>query len=87
MATWCADSRRNVPLCYKVMDALKLDETKLQVWSLDSRKQEPNHEQATYGVIRVPTMSFYKERKEIGKFVERLKPGQNLAFIISAILD
>jgi hypothetical protein len=87
MATWCPDSRRNVPVFYKVIDSLKFDETKLQLWSLDSRKQGPNNEQITYGVSRVPTMIFYRNGKEIGRFVERLKPGQTMESVVAAILN
>ena len=87
MATWCGDSKRNVPAFYKIMDQLGFDESKLQVWALDTRKQGPNNEQQRYGVFRVPTIIFYRDDVEIGRFVERPKPGQKLEDIIVSILN
>lgn len=87
MATWCGDSKRNVPAFYKIMDHLGFNENNLQVWALDTRKQGPNNEQTRYGVTRVPTIIFYRDDIEIGRFVERPKPGQRLEDIIVSILN
>ncbi len=87
MATWCGDSKRNVPVFYKIMDTLGFDEEQLQVWALDRRKHGPNNEQARFGVTRVPTIIFYRDDVEIGRFVERLKPGQNMEDIILGFIN
>ena len=87
MATWCGDSKRNVPVFYKIMDELGFDEDKLQVWALDRRKQGPSDEQVRFGVTRVPTMIFYRDDVEIGRFVERPQPGQKLEDIIVSIIN
>lgn len=87
MATWCGDSKRNVPVFYKIMDTLDFDEDKLQVWALDRRKHGPNNEQVRFGVTRVPTIIFYRDDVEIGRFVERLKPGQNMEDIILGFVN
>ncbi|GAB5525572.1 MAG: hypothetical protein Roseis2KO_34440 [Roseivirga sp.] len=87
MATWCGDSKRNVPVFYKIMDTLGFDEEQLQIWALDRRKQGPNNEQTRFGVTRVPTIIFYRDDVEIGRFVERLKPGQNMEDIILGFVN
>lgn len=87
MATWCGDSKRNVPIFYKILDNIGLNEEQLQVWALDRRKHGPNNEQIQYGVTRVPTIIFYRNDREIGRFVERLKPGQNMEDIIIGIIN
>ena len=87
MATWCGDSKRNVPIFYKIMDELGIEEDKLQVWALDRRKQGPNNEQQRFGVFRVPTIIFYRDDVEIGRFVERPKPGQKLEDILISIIN
>lgn len=87
MATWCGDSKRNVPIFYKILDTLGFEEDKLQVWALDRRKQGPNGEQMRYGVTRVPTIIFYRDDVEIGRFVERLKPGQNMEDILLDLIN
>ena len=87
MATWCGDSKRNVPVFYKIMDELGFDENKLQVWALDRSKRGPNNEQTRFGVSRVPTMIFYRDDVEMGRFVERPQPGQKLEDIIVDIIN
>lgn len=87
MATWCGDSKRNVPVFYKIMDGLGFDEGQLQIWALDRRKQGPDNEQTRFGVTRVPTIIFYRDDVEIGRFVERLKPGQNMEDIILGFVN
>ena len=87
MATWCGDSKRNVPAFYKIMDQLGFDEKNLQAYALDRRKHGPNGEQIKYGVTRVPTIIFYRDDVEIGRFVERPRPGQKLEDIIVSILN
>ena len=86
MGTWCGDSKRNVPVFYKIMDSMELSEDKLKVWALDRRKQGPDNEQIQYGVRRVPTIIFYRDDVEIGRFIERLKPGQRMEDVIAEIL-
>jgi len=87
MATWCGDSKRNVPAFFKVMDGLGFDDKNLQMWALDTRKHGPENEQQRFGVTRVPTIIFYRDDVEIGRFVERPRPGQKLEDIIVSIIN
>ena len=86
MATWCGDSKRNVPAFFKVMDQLNFSEDRIEAWALNLRKQGPNNEQQRFGVTRVPTIIFYRDDVEIGRFVERPKPGETLEDKILDIL-
>jgi len=78
MGTWCGDSQRNVPVFYKFMDRYNIAEKQLEAHALDLRKQGPENEQQTYGISRVPTIVFYRNGKELGRFVERPQPGKRL---------
>lgn len=78
MGTWCGDSQRNVPVFYKFIDQLKISENQIDAWALDLNKKGPNAEQATYNISRVPTIIFYRNGKEIGRFIERPQPGEKL---------
>ncbi len=86
MGTWCGESKRNVPVFFKFMDAVGLKETQLQSWALDLRKQGPNQEHVRYQIRRVPTVIFYRDDVEIGRFIERPKPGERLENLWANIL-
>lgn len=86
MGTWCGDSKRNVPVFFKFMDTIGLKDNQLQSWALDLRKQGPNQEHVKYAVRRVPTIIFYRDDIEIGRFIERPKPGQKLEQLWTSIL-
>ena len=86
MGTWCPDSKRNVPVFFKMMDELGFDEEKLEMHALDLRKKGPDNVQKTYNVTRVPTIIFYKNDQEIGRFVERPSGGKKMESMIAEIL-
>ena len=74
MATWCGDSKREVPRFYKILDELGVEEsqvTLINVFGTDSLyKQSPSHEEQGKLIHRVPTFIFYKKGEEIGRIVE-----------------
>ena len=70
MGTWCADSRREVPKFYKLLSLTSFDLKNLEMISLNRSKRTPDNLQNGYEIIRIPTFIFYKEGKEIGRFVE-----------------
>jgi len=70
MGTWCGDSRRETPHFYKVLDAVDFDYKNLQMITVDRTKSNPNNDQAGLNIERVPTFIFYKDGKEINRFVE-----------------
>lgn len=74
LGTWCGDSKREVPRFLKVLDALKVDESDLEIISLsntkEAYKQSPTHEEKGKLIFRVPTFIVYKNEVEIGRIVE-----------------
>ncbi|MGB5417229.1 thioredoxin domain-containing protein [Algibacter sp.] len=77
LGTWCGDSKLEIPRFYKVIEAAKFPENKLQVIAVnrteDAYKQSPNHEEKGLNIHRVPTFIFYKNGKEVNRIVEHPK--------------
>lgn len=69
LATWCSDSREQVPRFYKILDQLDID-VKLTVYALDEFKECPDADVPSYKIERVPTIIFYKSDKKIGRIIE-----------------
>lgn len=72
--SWCGDSRREVPRFYKVLDALNVSESQLEIVTVDagkdSYKQAPEGEEQGLNIHRVPTFIFYKDGMEVNRIVE-----------------
>lgn len=75
--TWCGDSRKNLPVFYKVLDKSNFNHKNLEVIAVDRKqevyKQAPNHEEKGLNIHRVPTFIFYKNGKEVNRIVEHPK--------------
>ncbi len=88
MATWCGDSRREVPRFYKILDALEVadeDISLINVYRNAPRyKQSPTHEEVGKLLHRVPTFIVYRHGLEIGRIVEF--PGSSLEMDLTQIL-
>lgn len=69
IGTWCGDSKREVPNFYKVLDEAGFNYKKLTMVTVNRSKKANGLEQG-YNVLWVPTFIFYKNGKEIGRFVE-----------------
>lgn len=70
MGTWCGDSRREVPRLYKILEQVDFNMDNLEMVALNRSKRTPDNLQKGYNIIRIPTFIFYKNGKEIGRFVE-----------------
>lgn len=70
MGTWCGDSKREVPRFYKILEETGFDENKIELICVDRTKTTPDSLQKGFNLIRVPTFIFYKDGKEVGRFVE-----------------
>ncbi|NCT10551.1 MAG: thioredoxin family protein [Flavobacteriia bacterium] len=70
MGTWCGDSRREIPRFYKILDETKFDVNYFQLICVDRSKTSPDHLEKDLNIFRVPTIIFYKNGREIGRFVE-----------------
>ena len=77
MGTWCDDSKREIPNFYKILDNAKFNYLNLEMVAVDKSKKAKGLEKG-YDIIRVPTFIFYKDGKEIGRFVEHALDGSSI---------
>ena len=70
MGTWCGDSKRETPKFYKILEQANFNFNNLDLVTVNRSKKTPNNLESGLNIIRVPTFIFYKEGKEIGRFVE-----------------
>ena len=70
MGTWCSDSQREVPALYKILNVAEFDISKLEVIAVSQEKDTPNQLEKGFNIEYVPTIIFYKNEKEIGRYVE-----------------
>lgn len=85
MGTWCGDSKRETPKFYKLLDQAEFDQSKLTLVAVDRSKTQPESLVNGYDVVRVPTFIFYRDGKELGRFVERSRESleQDILKIVS----
>lgn len=70
MGTWCGDSKREVPKLLKILDNAQYDYEELELVAVDYNKTTPSKIEEELEVHRVPTIIFYKDGKEVNRFVE-----------------
>ena len=73
MGTWCGDSKRETPHFYKILELANFNFNKLELITVNRSKRTPDNLQEGLDIIKVPTFIFYKDGKEIGRFVERVR--------------
>tara|TARA_B100000795_G_C22789108_1_gene436055 strand:- start:1589 stop:2104 length:516 start_codon:yes stop_codon:yes gene_type:complete len=74
IGSWCHDSKRELPRFYKIMELTAFDFTNnFQMIGITIGKKTPNNLQKGYAVKHTPTFIFYRDGKEIGRFVEYSK--------------
>lgn len=71
MGTWCGDSKRETPMFYKLMEEAGVSESKITLITVDRSKSKPVDLVEGYNVVRVPTIIFYRDGQELGRYVER----------------
>lgn len=69
MGTWCGDSQREVPTFYNIFDQTDFNYKNLELVTVDRNKKAKGLEKG-YDIIKVPTFIFFKNGKELGRFVE-----------------
>lgn len=77
MGTWCGDSKREVPNFYKVLDEANFNYKNLTMVTVN-RSKKANGLEKGLNILRVPTFIFYKNDKEIGRFVEHTVNGNSI---------
>jgi thiol-disulfide isomerase/thioredoxin len=70
MGTWCGDSKRETPRFYKILEQADFNFKNLDLITVNRSKKTPDDLQEGLNIKRVPTFIFYKDGKEIGRYVE-----------------
>ena len=70
MGTWCSDSRKEIPVFYKLIDKLKINEKSIELIGMSLEKTTPDSLELNQNLINVPTFIFKKDGKEINRIVE-----------------
>jgi thiol-disulfide isomerase/thioredoxin len=84
VATWCPDSRRDLPRFFKIADKAGLPMSRVKLLAVDRTKKDAEGQTEKWNVTRVPTFIFLRAGKEIGRVVER--PTTTLEQDIAAIV-
>ena len=71
VATWCPDSKREVPRLLKLMDQAGVPESKLTMIGLDRTKKDAEGLTVKWDLKYVPTFILLKEGKEVGRVIEK----------------
>lgn len=86
MGTWCPDSKRELPRYFATMDAAGLGDSMLTMVGVDRTKKDTEGLTERYEITRVPTFVFFRDGKEIGRFVERTPVGSSFEAEVAKIL-
>jgi thiol-disulfide isomerase/thioredoxin len=86
VATWCPDTKRELPRFFAIMEAAGLPETALTMVAVDRTKKDAEGMAERLGITRVPTFVFLRKGEEIGRFVERVPPDSTLEREIARVL-
>jgi len=74
LGTWCGDSKREVPRCYRILEEAKFPMDQLTVVALDYEgeqyKKSPGGEEQGLNIVKVPTFIFSRNGKEMNRIVE-----------------
>jgi thiol-disulfide isomerase/thioredoxin len=70
MGTWCGDSKRETPRFYKILEQADFNLNNLELVTVNRGKKTPGNLQEGLNIKRVPTFIFYRDGKEIGRYVE-----------------
>ncbi|MDP3580910.1 MAG: thioredoxin family protein [Ignavibacteria bacterium] len=73
MASWCGDSKREVPRFYKIMDAAGYDYKNYELVCVDRDKKCEEGEVDKLDIKFVPTFIFSKNDVELGRIIEMPK--------------
>ena len=84
VATWCPDTRRDLPRFFKIADRARWPMKKVRLLAVDRSKKDAGGLTEKWTVTRVPTFIFIRKGQEIGRVVE--KPTATLEKDIATIV-
>jgi hypothetical protein len=85
MATWCSDSKEQVPRFFKILDSFEQTGPVTTIICVDKDKKAGHISLDGMNLDKVPTFIFYKDNKELGRIIET--PGGTLEQDMLAILS
>ncbi len=71
LASWCGDTKMQLPRFLKILDEMGFREENLVMIGVDSNKQALELEVDVFDIKRVPTFIVFRNEIEIGRIVER----------------
>ena len=86
MATWCPDSKRELPRFFAIMDGVGMDEAMLTMVGVDRTKKDPEGLTEKWSITRVPTFVFLRNGKDVGRVVEKVPADATLEGEIARLL-
>lgn len=72
-ATWCSDSKREMPRFFKIMDEIKFPPDCITLIAVDRTMKIPEGIKDEYGITNVPTFIIKFKGMEIGRIIENPK--------------
>ena len=69
--TWCGDTKRELPRFYKVMDAVGMPESNINLYMVDRTKKSADGLTKKYKIKSVPTIILLRDGHEIKRIVEK----------------
>ena len=70
LATWCSDSKREIPAFCKIMASKFFSQTAVRYLALDSYKKTDIIDPEKYAIEYVPTFIFYHNGAEVFRIIE-----------------
>ena len=86
VATWCPDSKREVPRFFAIMEGAGIRDSQLTMVGVDRTKKDAEGLTEKWDVTRVPTFVFLRNGQEVGRVVERTPAGATLEGEIARVL-
>ena len=84
-ASWCSDSKLQVPRFYKILDLAGFNKSQLETIGVDHNMNALVVNIASLNIERVPTFIIYKHDKEIGRIIE--SPSKSLEDDLLKIIE
>jgi thiol-disulfide isomerase/thioredoxin len=84
LATWCPDSRRELPGFLKILDNTGFPDENIHLISVNREKKVPSMDLEYLDFQLVPTMIFFRDGAEIGRIIE--SPEETLELDIAKIM-
>ena len=82
MGSWCHDSHREIPRYFKLMETAGFDVNKhTEIIGLTRGKKAPDDLQKGFDIEHTPTFIFYKDGKEIGRYIEHARQTMEKDFL------